>query len=336
MLLALGAVPAPYAWHLPRGFPVPFVPADNPMSAAKVELGERLFYDPRLSITGRYSCASCHSPARAFTDGRRVARGATGAPLPRNALTLVNVAYAVSYGWTDPRPRTLEQQMREPLLNRHPVELGASGREARLLAVLRADRPDAVLFAAAFPGDREPIRFANLIRAIAAFERTLISGDSPFDRYVFGGDEHALSASAKAGMDLFFSTRAGCAGCHSGFNFSGSWRDAEGATGAPSFASDGTTSAPLRVPTLRNVALTAPYMHDGRYRTLDQVLDHYERASGAGRIVLPDGRRLAPLGLAPRERHELIAFLESLTDPAFIRREIAARDALNPLDRAPR
>src|SRR5687768_13094580 len=113
-----------YDWRLPRGFPEPAVPADNPMSEAKVALGRRLFFEPRLSVTGKFSCASCHAPERAFSEPRKVAVGATGEALPLNAMALVNVAYNVSYGWTKPSLRSLEAQMLEPLLNEHPVEMG--------------------------------------------------------------------------------------------------------------------------------------------------------------------------------------------------------------------
>jgi cytochrome c peroxidase len=307
-----------YVWQLPRGFPKPAVPPDNPMSAAKVALGQRLFFEPRLSVTGRYSCASCHDPARAFCDGRPVAVGATGEALPHNAMALVNVAYNVSFGWMKPRVRSLEAQMLEPLLNRHPLELGLAGAQQHLAAQLAADRSYAGAFAAAFPG-AGAVTFSHIVQAIAAFERTLISGRSPFDRYVFEGDHAALTAEAKRGMALFFSSRVGCAGCHSGFNFSGNWRDAEGATGAPSFASNGTTVRAVRVPTLRNVALTGPYMHDGRFATLAEVLAHYSglaaRRSAGGR---PLDRRLPHAPLSPSERAELSAFLESLTDESFV------------------
>ncbi len=311
---------APYVWHLPRGFPVPAVPADNPMSAPKVALGERLFFDPRLSVTGHYACASCHDPERSFSDGLPRAIGATGAPLPHNALALVNVAYNISFGWAKPLVRSLETQMLEPLLNDHPVELGLKGRERSLCAALAAEGTYAQAFAASFPGADPAVTFEHLVKAIAAFERTLISGDSPFDAYVFGGEHAALTPQAKEGMALFYSARVGCALCHSGFNFAGNWRDAQGETGRASFARNGTSAEPVRVPTLRNVALTAPYMHDGRFATLDAVLAHYSDLArlpgGAGRI----DRRLPRAPLSGAERAALRAFLESLTDRGFIER----------------
>jgi cytochrome c peroxidase len=295
-----------YTWRLPRGFPTPAVPADNPMSDAKVALGERLFFDPRLSVTGRHSCASCHEPARAFTDGRPRAIGATGSVLRHNSMSLANAAYNVSFGWSRPDIRTLEAQMLEPLLNEHPIELGLAGREAALVEQLAADAAYREAFTAAFPKDPNAITFANLVKAIAAFERTLVSGDSAFDRLVFGGEHDALPDEARRGMALFFSPGVGCSSCHSGFNFAGNWVDAEGATGETSFADNG-TGLRLRVPSLRNVALTAPYMHDGRFASLGAVLEHYAARKNA-----------APL--SEDDRHALVAFLESLTDPRFLER----------------
>jgi cytochrome c peroxidase len=327
---------AAYTWHLPRGFPTPAVPADNPMSDAKVALGQRLFFEPRLSVNGRYSCASCHEAARSFSDGRSVAVGATGQALPHNAMALVNVAYNVSFGWTQRHVRSLEAQMLQPMLNQHPVELGLAGRQRSLCAQLAADPGYAADFAAAFPdeahsasGTRGPVTFDHVVKAIAAFERTLISGRSSFDRYVFDGEHAALSPQAKRGMALFFSARVGCAGCHSGFNFSGNWRDTQGATGQASFANDGTSEGPMRVPTLRNIALTAPYMHDGRFATLQQVLEHYSRL-GEGRHAAGStgyDRRLPRGALSASERAELIAFLDSLTDESFVQRFAGSRGA---------
>jgi cytochrome c peroxidase len=309
------ANPPAFEWQLPRGFPTPFVPADNPMSAAKVSLGQRLFGETRLSVTGQYSCASCHDPARSYTDGRARAVGATGATLTRSALSLVNVAYNLSYGWQSPSVTSLEEQMRQPLFNRHPLEIGMAGREPQVISALAADPVYRQQFAAAFGA---PPAVARMIKAIAAFERTLIGGRSAFDAYVFAGQHAALSMDAKRGMALFFSARLGCAACHSGFNFSGNWRDSQGATGPASFADDGLGVGRVRVPTLRNIAVTAPYMHDGRFATLDAVLDHYQRVGHT-----PDSRhggrrdpRLRPFTLTDSEREALKAFLGSLTDRA--------------------
>jgi cytochrome c peroxidase len=296
-----------YAWRLPRGFPEPAVPADNPMTEAKVALGMRLFSDPRLSASGRHSCESCHSPALAFTDGLPRSRGVSGETLPLNAPTLLNVAYNPSLGWDDPAVRTLEQQMAGPLFNEHPRELGLKGREAEVERLLGIDPTLVSGFAAAFPGDERPVTMHNVVRAIAAYERTLISGGSSFDRYVFGGDHAALDDAQKRGLAIF-SGRAGCAACHGGINFAGPWVDRDVPRSEPAFADSG-TGMTVRVPTLRNVAQTGPYMHDGRFATLDDVLAHYEKLAGVS-----SDPRLARHPLTTEELHALRVFLDSLTD----------------------
>jgi cytochrome c peroxidase len=296
-----------YRWQLPAGFPEPAVPADNPMNEAKVALGAMLFSDTRLSVTHEHSCASCHSPARAFTDGLPRSRGATGEILALNAPTLFNVAYNSSLGWRDANVRTLEQQMRGPLFNEHPAELGLTGREQAFMRELQGDAGLVRRFEAAFPGVVSPVTLDNVIRAIAAYERTLLTGNSPFDRYVYAGDHRALSDRQKAGMHLFFG-RAGCATCHGGINFNGEWIDREHPVAQASFADTG-TGASVRVPTLRNIAATAPYMHDGRYAALDAVLVHYENLAGNPAA----DARLRRLPLTTEERDALGVFLLSLT-----------------------
>lgn len=298
-----------FRWHLPAGFPEPAVPAGNPMSESKVALGAKLFADPRLSVTGQHSCQSCHSPERAFTDGLARSRGASGAELPLNAPTLLNVAYNASLGWRDANLKTLEQQMHGPLFNEHPRELGLAGREAAVERQLSSDDAMAREFAAAFPGEQSPVNMENVIRAIAAYERTLFAGNSAFDRYVFGGDHAALSERQKAGMKLFYSERTGCAACHGGVNFAGAWVDRDHPQADPVFADTGTGVA-VRVPTLRNLPATAPYMHDGRFAGLDAVLDHYESLA---RDPSADPRlKRAPL--TTPERESLREFLLSLAD----------------------
>jgi cytochrome c peroxidase len=308
--VALWAVPGsgvPYAWHLPPGFPEPAVPQDNPMSAAKVALGAKLFSDARLSVTGRYSCRSCHAPERAFTDALARSRGATGETLTLNAPTLLNAVYNASLGWNDPATRTFEQQMQGPLFD--PRELGLAGREAAVERELATDTELAREFAAAFPDEARAVTLGNVIRAIAAYERTLVGGDSPFDHYVFRGEHDALDAAQKRGMALFFSARSGCAACHGGINFAGAWVDRTQPAAQASFADTGTGQV-VRVPTLRNLALTAPYMHDGRFASLDAVLDHYERLA---KDPAADPR-LRRASLTTGERADLAAFLGSLND----------------------
>lgn len=308
------------------------------MSAEKVALGRRLFFDTRLSSTGRYSCASCHKTALAFTDGRAHAQGATGEMVRRSAMTLTNVAYNPAFTWSSDKVRSLEAQMRQPLFNEHPVEMGLKAGQATAVDAISSESAYREQFAAVFPGSA-PISMDHIVKAIAAFERTLISGRSAFDRYIFDDDRAALSESAKRGMALFYSARAGCSQCHSGLNFSGPMiyeghereqalfannglYDVDGHGAYPS--SDrglieathrSADAGKFRVPTLRNVALTAPYMHDGSLPTLDAVLDHYVRGGRKNPRLDP---RIRPLALKEQERSDLVAFLGSLTDRDFV------------------
>jgi cytochrome c peroxidase len=332
---------AAYAWQLPRGFPAPPVPADNPMSAAKVELGRHLFYERRLSGPGTVACASCHEQSRAFTDGRARAQGASGALHPRSAMSLANVAYNVRFGWAEPELRTLEAQVRVPLFNESPVEMGVTGREAEVLERLARTPLYADLFARAFPGEPAPFTIDNVSRALASFERTLIAGETAYDRLLFRDDADALSESARRGMTLFFSERLRCGRCHAGVNLSGPVARAGDPPPEPTYHNtalydlgDGRYPAPneglfrassqardmgrFRAPTLRNIAVTAPYMHDGSLATLDAVIDHYA-AGGRARGNRWKSEGLEGFTLASGERADLLAFLRSLTDEAFLR-----------------
>ena len=309
------------------------------MSAEKVALGRRLFFETRLSSTGAYACSSCHRPELAFTDGRARALGATGETVRRGAMSLTNVAYNAAFTWGSARVRSLESQMRQPLFSEHPLEMGLRADGAAALNALSSDPSYRAQFAAAFPGDASAPSMQHIIKAIAAFERTLISGRSPFDRYVFDDDRAAMLPSAKRGMDLFYSARAGCAQCHSGLNFSGPILYEGHVSDAALFANtglydvDGHGGYPptdqwlievthraadmgkFRVPTLRNVALTAPYMHDGSLPSLEAVLDHY--VQGGHKSPRQDAR-VRPLVLSAAERADLLAFLGSLTDREFV------------------
>jgi cytochrome c peroxidase len=304
---------AAYRWQLPPGFPIPAVPADNPMSLLKVELGRRLFREQRLSSTGAYACISCHQTQRAYTDGRARALGATGGQTRRSAMSLANAAYSPALTWNDPAMTTLEAQMRRPLFNQHPVEMGLKGREAQVIRWLSSDPDYSQQFARVFPEDAAPVSVKNVVKAIAAYERTLISGRSPFDRYVYDDDHTALLPDAKRGMALFYSARVGCAQCHFGLNFSGPMRIQGRGRVRAMYADNGVGH--MRVPTLRNVAVTAPYMHDGRFATLGEVIDHYARGGGDSATV---DRRIHTFQISNEEKTDLIAFLDSLTDLGFI------------------
>jgi|YNPBryunderm2012_1023409.scaffolds.fasta_scaffold01680_6 cytochrome c peroxidase len=339
-----------YAWNLPDGFPLPYVPPDNPMTAEKVELGRFLFYDKRLSANGTMACASCHVQALAFSDGRATPHGSTGEALPRNTQGLTNVAYYSTLTWANPVLTELERQILIPLFGEFPVELGITGHEDEVLARFRGDPQYQAMFAAAFPGEADPYTWGNIVKALASFNRALISANSPYDRYL-AGELEALSGAALRGMDLFLSEELECHHCHGGFNFTGSTRqrntvfveapfhntglynlDGRGAYPANNTGVAGVSNRPedmgrFRAPSLRNVALTAPYMHDGSVATLEEVVRLYE---AGGRQILDgpyagDGRRsplksglVSGFSLTDQERADLLAFLEALTDPSFI------------------
>jgi cytochrome c peroxidase len=285
------------------------------MSAEKVALGRRLFYDVRLSGNGTQACASCHQQEHAFTDARARAIGSTGESHPRGAMSLANVAYAASLTWIEASPRSLEEQMLVPLLEETPREMNLGGREMEIAGRLGADPLYSRLFSDAFPGEREPLNLRNVQKAIASFERTIISGDSPYDRLVWKDDRGALSEPARRGMALFFSARLACATCHSGFTFSGpaAW---EGGPKPESTFHDNGLGSRFRAPTLRNVAVTAPYMHDGRFATLEEVVDHYAKGGIAspGRSPLVRGFSITEAG-----KRDLVEFLKSLTDEDLLR-----------------
>jgi cytochrome c peroxidase len=339
-----------YEWHLPKGFPKPFVPADNPMTAAKVELGRYLFYDTRMSVNGKESCASCHKQELAFTDGRAAAQGATGELHSRSAMSLVNVAYSGALTWSNPEMKSLEKQALVPMFGDHPIELGLREGDG-FLPMLRSDTKYRSLFERAFPGDADPFTVANVTKALASFERSVISGSSPYDRYHYAGDDNAISESAKRGEILFFNQHLSCFRCHGGFAFSDATVSERNAgrhnefhnTGlynvsgllsypAPNLGIYEFTKEPadvgkFKAPTLRNIALTAPYMHDGSIPTLEGVLDHY--AAGGRRIIsgpnTGNGREnpnkdplIGGFQLSEQDRSDLIAFLNCLTDEAVI------------------
>jgi cytochrome c peroxidase len=303
------------------------------MSEHKVALGCRLFFETRLSVTNTYSCASCHRPELAFTDGRALAIGSKGDPMNRGAMTLTNVAYNPAFTWASGTVVTLERQMEQPLFNEHPLEMGLKRDDRELIEWLKGEQGYSAAFRESFPQEGEPVTISNVLKAIAAFERTLISGRSPFDRYVYDDDRAAFPESARRGMRLFYSDRSGCARCHFGLNFSGPITQ-RGKSAPALFANNGSavkgdeglaaeTKRPqdlgrFRVPTLRNVALTAPYMHDGRFATLEQVIDHYVAGGKLeGSIGVVDAQ-IHRLDLSAEEKSDLVEFLKHLSDPQFV------------------
>ena len=340
----------PYHWPIPAWMPSPPVPDDNPMSVAKVELGRHLFYDARLSADSTVACVSCHVQDRAFSDGRATAIGINGTPGIRNAPGLANVGYLPLLTWANPHMTSLEFQALMPLFGDNPVEMGNNGQEEALFARLAADPYYQTAFPAAFPDHPTPDLF-TITRALAAFQRTLISVNSAYDRFKYLGEKDALSAAAKRGEQLFFDHRFECYHCHSGITFTDNLQtsrsafaetgfhntglynlDGRGAypasnTGLMELTGDPADMGKFRTPSLRNVALTAPYFHDGSAETLLEVLDHYRvggrtiadgpHAGIGARSPLRDGMIIGNTA-TDAEIADIIAFLESLTDESFL------------------
>ncbi|MBP1467524.1 di-heme enzyme [Candidatus Chloroploca sp. M-50] len=341
---------ARFGWALPADWPLPEVPAANPLETAKIELGRALFYEERLSGPATVACATCHIQALAFSDGRARAVNATGTLHPRNTQGLGNVAYARTLTWAQPELTTLEQHLARLFAGTAPDEMGVAGQQATILARLRQDGVYQQRFARAFPHDPDAMGWEQIIKALAAFVRTLITADAPYDRYQ-AGDATALSPAALRGAQRFFGPELGCAQCHGGFNFTGSTRVQGESSGSAPFHNiglynlDGTGAYPdgqhglaevsgnptdmgrFRAPSLRNVALTAPYMHDGSVATLEEVMRLYQ-AGGRHLTEGPyagDGRQnpyksslITGFALTDQERVDLIAFLEALTDEGFV------------------
>ena len=340
--------PEPFPWPVPEGFPHPVVPADNPMTAAKVELGRYLFYDRRLSANGEQACSDCHHQAHAFAEPQAVSVGSTGEVHHRNSIALVNVAYNASLTWAHNGLVTIERQLLLPLFGEQPVELGITGRETEVLARLDAD-PYPGLFRRAF-GDEE-VNFDRVVKALASFVRSLISFDSPFDRYAYQGIDGAMSKAAIRGLNLFMSERLECHHCHGGFNLSQSTThdrqrlivepfhntglynlSSKGAypavdTGLQAVTNKASDMGRFRAPGLRNIALSAPYMHDGSIATLGEVVDFYAaggrhitegKLRGDGRVNPLKSKFVKGFELSPGERSDLLAFLEALTDETVV------------------
>jgi len=265
-------------------------------------------------------------------------------------MSLANVLYGDAFNWADATTRSLEQQALVPMLGVEPVEMGMAGHEPRILRELGEDSYYREQFALAFPSRSGDITMENVARAIATFERTLISFDTPYDRFVRDGDRSALSTDAVRGLELFFSERLSCSTCHSGFLLAGNstWFGREetvlefhntglynlgrgsypaGDTGRHEATGRPRDMGRFKAPTLRNIELTAPYMHDGSLETLEEVLAHY---SAGGRTIHSGPYRgvgernrfkspsVRPLGLSPAEIHALLAFLRALTDHDFV------------------
>jgi len=280
-------------------------PAHNPLSAERIDLGKKLFFDPRLSGSGRVSCATCHSPSLSWGDGLPRSVGAKDQVLSRRSPTLLNIAWCSTLFW-DGRAADLEEQAVGPVTNKQEMN-------QTLAAMLRSIRgPYRELFSKAYPG--EPLNSKTVFKAIACFERSIVSGPAPFDRWV-EGDESAISDGAKRGF-ILFNGKAKCSSCHSGWRFTDDAFYDIGAKGndpgrgklMPGFE---TMQHAFKTPTLRNVARRSPYLHDGSVANLANVIELYVAGGEVRRPSLSD--QITPLQLSKQEKLELTEFLTTLT-----------------------
>lgn len=286
----------------------PPAPEDNRPTAARVALGKALFFDPRLSGSNWISCATCHNPSLGWSDGLPTGIGHGMKTLGRATPTIINTAFNPLQMW-DGRKATLEDQALGPIT----ADVEMAQEVAALVKKLDAIAGYRAMFAQAYPG--EPISGATIGKAIASFERTVLSTESPFDRWV-KGEESALDEPAKRGFEVFRG-KGNCEACHSGFNFTDNGFHNIGVRekGAPDLGRFNERKVPLmrgafKTPTLRDVSLTAPYMHNGAYRTLEEVIEMYARGGDVTDNLSP---KMKALDLSPRDKADLAAFLRSLT-----------------------
>lgn len=297
---------------LPAGFPKLPVPADNQLTIERIQLGKKLFFDKRLSSTSEVACASCHLQEHAFADPFKVSAGVHGRTGTRNAPMLANLAYNTSFFWDGGVP-TLEQQVIAPIIN--PLEMDMKMED--VAKRLKEDPAYVELFGRAY--DMEPAP-AGITKAIASFMRTLISGNTRYDKYQ-RGDKSAMNESEKRGMELFEGERAECFHCHVGFNFTNNSVQNNGMyLDGPDMGRYLVTENPIdiglfKVPSLRNVAVTAPYMHDGSLATLEDVVEHYVSGGKGHPNTDP---LIRPFDLTSQEKADLVAFLKTLTDEEFL------------------
>jgi cytochrome c peroxidase len=291
---------------------VPF-PADNPPNAARIELGRALFFDPRLSGSAMISCATCHNPALGWADGQPTAVGDGAKRLGRATPTVLNTAYQPLQMW-DGRKNSLEDQALGPIGSAAEMNMPLE----KMTTQLGAIPGYAPLFEQAYP--HEGISQATVAKAIASYERTIVSTEAPFDSWR-KGDEQAVHADVKRGFALF-NGKARCALCHQGFNFTDNGFHNIGVRSLGDAEDEGrfvhrkvkVLKGAFKTPTLRDIELTAPYMHNGAYRTLEEVVDHYDRGGDVKTNLSPN---MQPLALTAQEKKDLVAFMKSLTGSAM-------------------
>lgn len=294
-----------YKWTLPLGLEKVPVPEHNPMTEAKVALGKQLYFDKRLSDDNTVSCATCHDPAKGWSNGDQFATGIRGQKGGRNGPTVINTAFGTFQFW-DGRAGSLEEQALGPIQN--PIEMGVKSLD-ELVVKLNKIEGYRKQFKEVFGTD---VTAENIGRAIAAFERTVLSGNSPYDRSV-AGDKSALSDSAKRGLDLFVG-KAHCSACHAGPNFTDNAFHNIGVgmhLEKPDFGREVISRmlgdrGSFKTPTLRDIHRTGPYMHDGSMKTLEEVVEHYNKGGHPNPQL---DEEIFPLGLTPEEKKDLVTFM---------------------------
>ena len=321
------------------------------MSEEKVELGRHLFFDTQLSGNEEQACGSCHFQELGFSDGMRTSEGSTGEFGVRNASQLVNIAYLSTLTWANPALATIEDFVPNPLFGEFPVELGVDdGNKDEVLERFATDPVYDGMFEEAFPEYDEVLGWDTVRDSIASFVRTMISGNSRYDQYTYQGDTDALTVAEKRGLDLFLSEKTECHHCHGGFNFTLSTVTATTEFIEMSFHNTGlydlgdgayptgngglyeVTGRPedmgkFRAPTLRNVEVSGPYMHDGSMDTLEEVVEFYARGgqliedgpnAGDGKLNPFKSGFMNGFSMTTQERDDLVAFLKTLTDDEFL------------------
>jgi cytochrome c peroxidase len=296
---------------------------NNILTEEKVVLGRHLFYDRRLSINNTKACASCHAQQFSFTDGYTKSIGAFGDLHLRNAKPLINIIFEKMLTAADSSIHYPEQQMAGPMFNQHPVEMGWQGKEELILQRLRTDKLYKRLFASAYPQEPNPYTTQNVKWAIASFVKTIISLTAPYDNYLYRKDTLALNTAQKKGMALFFSNKLNCVNCHNGINFSSASYFNMSLTpviiDSGLYRSTHNTNdiGKFKTPTLRNLAFTAPYLHDGTAETLEKVIEKHENVFSEQGTIQKSGLVKA-FKLTSQQRLDLVAFLLSLSDSSVL------------------